>query len=315
MSDSELTVVSRSIQALRRLWIRCYEFLSWSNLAIYGNNPIVKLAILSPLIAQVIIHQDSIQFLEKYNFTNLGWLYAALMCFFAAQLIYSSFLCHRDIKDYPSEVKFTQAMEATMSNSELNCQYFDVYKEYFKRYGGAIDETKYDSNIAKPAAETMDINEMRKKFTDSKNHAINTKIEQQVSSIYMSIINGKQHKPIDWSVFKVNETNVDNFNQICDKFQLPSTTADGIRITPERKALFKMIYSAGDEFQSSHWRASAIKRHYTKLNLNRLSARLIAATLYAAGTFYFIYAGASNIAKVLVQYSWIEKLPAILSHL
>ena len=88
-------------------------FSTWSGLAIFGNNPIVKLTIIAPLLAQAIIHSTAtIQFLTGINITLLYWLYFSLLSFSVAQLIYI-WQCPRDIKDYPSGIKYTQALDAT----------------------------------------------------------------------------------------------------------------------------------------------------------------------------------------------------------
>ena len=124
--------VRNKLDKLKFRIVNCRKFFLWSSLATYGNNPVVKLAILAPLFAQILIHVNSIEFLQPYVSTKLDYMYWSLICFFVAQFIYN-FFCHRDIKDYPSEVKYIEAMQVINSDEYLNREYFDIYKKYFKK--------------------------------------------------------------------------------------------------------------------------------------------------------------------------------------
>ena len=261
------------VKAARR-WYRQSEFITWSRLATFGNNPLVKLTILAPLLAQVLIHKDTIVFLAQYDFKNIGYLYASLMSFFVAQLIYTA-RCDRDIKDYPSEVKYIQALDTTTSDEYLNCQYFNVYKMFFKKYGGSIDHDHYDFEKARHYATKKDLQITKSNGAIVSKDAIDQN-RRYLDRIIRSIHRGKQIGLVDWKLL----TSIPDVSFI-DMLQIERTEDESDGYTPEEGAVYEMIFNAGEEFRSSHWRAVAIKRQYDKLNTSRLLARSIAATLYA----------------------------------
>ena len=121
---------------------------SWSTLSIFGNNPIVKLTVLSPILAQVIIHTPRVEFLKPFDFVNLNWLYWSLISFFVAQIIYI-FKCPPLVKSYPEQHSFVRTLSDTTSDDQLTAEFYDKYKVYFKQHGGPINIDDVDLHSLK----------------------------------------------------------------------------------------------------------------------------------------------------------------------
>lgn len=295
--------LKQKVETVKR-WYQQAEIITWSRLATFGNNPLVKLTILTPLLAQVLIHKGTIEFLERYEFKNIEYMYASLMCFFFAQLIYM-FRCHREIKDYPSEVRYTQALDATTPDEDLNIELFDQYKVFFKKYGGDIDESKFDVEAYKAEViySTPD-EEFKSVLHFQSSEQYSTLV--QVQNVVGSLEDDEQHGVIDWELLR--KGSYPSLNRILN---LDDDIKSDEEFAAKNYQLIMLEHWIDSSAIGSHWRAKALKRRYDKLNTSNLLSRSIAAVLYCLGSLYFIYTGGMNIYRVLDTYGWITELQQI----
>lgn len=90
----------------------------WESLDKLGENPLIKLSILTPLLAQVIIH--SRVYLSEYFvlWPSLYWLYFALLSISMGQIVYI-WRCHKIIRAFPTKEQFLASMPDAMTQHEL----------------------------------------------------------------------------------------------------------------------------------------------------------------------------------------------------
>lgn len=288
-SFSPLAAIYTRLQSKCKFDSSRLDLFTWSTLAIIGNQPIIKLSILAPLLAQVLINKETVTFLANYDLTILESTYWVLIAFFIAQLFYMV-LCNKDIKDYPSKVKYTQALNATMSDDELNLEYFDVYKKYFKKYGGAIE---VDTFSIEHALREVGKEEIRTNKIDQQSTSpVSTEVAFQLQGLVTSIKAGKQEFPINWNL--ICSVNIHALLKL-----MRMNVADTTGRTTASEHLGFMIEHMRNLLNSSHWRADRLRYRFNRYNTEQLAVRTSVGVVFYTGITYFALLGLSNILKVI----------------
>ena len=283
-TSSPFVATCRYFQSKCKFVWSSIDLITWSTLANIGNQPIIKLSILAPLLAQVLINTKTAAFLTNYDLTILESTYWVLITFFVAQLFYMVF-CTKDIKDYPSKVRYTQALNVTMSDDELNLEYFDVYKKYFRRYGGAIEVDTF--NLEHALIEIEASNKQHLSFSP-----LSDDIAFELQGLVTSIKNGKQEFPINWKLV----CSVD-IHKLLKLMRMDVADAHGRTTAVDQLA--RMIEHMRKLINGSHWRAERLLYRFNKYNTEQLAVRFAVGVIFYTGIIYFALLGLSNILKVI----------------
>ena len=226
------------------------------------------------------------------------------MCFFIAQLIYT-FRCHRDIKDYPSEVSYVQAYESTSSDEELNKEYFHVYKNQFTQFGGAIRTESFKKSETFRRNHSREM--LRRRLISDKPEDFLPSLEEdaliELSRVVSNVGMGVPFFSVYWQF--IVPLGTDN---ILKNLGVKRSYRDFL--SPEVTFVNVMLRNAENHLNNSHWRSDTLKRRYVELNTNNVISRRTAALFYGLGSLYFIFTSVVNVFRVLDSYGWFDSIKA-----
>lgn len=262
------------------------KYSDWATLSYAGKNPVSKLVIFAPIVAQILIRElGSNAFIESLNLWWLDWAYWSLISFAIAQIIYI-LACPSDIKAYPNRHEYIQSLNNTETDDYLRRESFDIIKKNFKGYGGKLDLTR---ESLEELNRRMSI-QLMKESRDGNLHERDYGPEaiEALCKLAKSLDTGKLRE-IDWSIL---EKNIHHFapylvSQDTQRWQL---------------FIYNFEHNIKTYATNSHWRVKLLNIRYKKQNLSAEKWRYGCVIFYLFGISYFAFSAFVNVVRVMTTY-------------
>lgn len=262
------------------------KYANWSALSYIGKNPISKLIIFAPIVAQVLVQTPQHPFLSSFDFQWLHWAYWSVIFFALGQLIYT-LICPSNIKEFPNEHNYIFTLDKTETNESLRVDAFENIRQSFVGYGGSLDIT--DENIEK-LRDRLSLTDIE----SQQNHNNGTEItEQSIFENFVLLHEGLKKsgrvKGIDW-------VQIYNNLHILEKYMTETK--------PEISwaDFYNLNYKIEKYALSKFWRVNLLNLRYKNENLSYPAWRAACIFLYMCGMTYFLYSGAANVIKIVATY-------------
>lgn len=253
--------------------------LQWSLLAAFGNTPLAKAVLFTPIVAGYVFYSN--EYLKaRWGFENALWLYWSLLFLSAGQLVF--------VYRAPTEAKrfgdnrsaFVDQGLRTLSDRSLN-----------------LEASKYLGRLFLPSREGTlpDLDEEGYLGEDLDLVLAEHDDPNSVSTPYAStkwILNSiRRSNPVRPDI-KSRRLHRDKLVEVLSKFQGRELTEDQIENVNELVRFMNQPSSSDD------WKKELLEYLFDHAQVSRPISKLFVATLYSAGSGYFLWHTVQTIQKM-----------------
>ena len=260
---------------------------SWSRLSVLGGTPVFKLTLLSPLLAQVLLHHEEFEFLSSLRIDNVVCLYWTLITIFVGQLFYT-FFCPDNIKQYPEKNMYIGALNSTFTEDEIQEVFFHIYKLHFRRHGGKLNAETFGDFYSLKDYENKNYLQLVEDIAAHINRVGATdeafKIAEEIRVALAAVKYDSPHS-VDWKLISEHFPRIEHF--LGDGDTSPVTSSFSNFSLDIRRWMLK-----------SHSRQKLLNYRFKSENKKKLIVRCLISVAYFAGIGYFVFFGGKNIVCV-----------------
>lgn len=277
------------VQYKARVTVTFRKYACWSALSYIGKNPISKLIIFAPIVAQVLLHTPQPSVLNGFDFQWLHWAYWSVILFSMGQLIYT-LKCPSNIKEFPNRHNYILTLDKTETNENLRVDAFENIRGSFVGYGGSLEISEGDIEKLKVSFSVPEVRPELEAIDEAE--AAKIEIFDNYVLLYEGLRKSGRIRGIEW-------ISIYNNLHILDKY---------ITETQPEKSwfdLYNLRYKIEKYAISKSWRVNLLDLRYKNENISFTAWRAACIFLYAFGMIYFVYSGITNVFKVAATYSFL----------
>jgi len=249
----------------------------------------MKLVLLGPLLAQLLIHQDWIKSNIGIDLSQLDLVYWALVALFAAQCVYLAF-APMDIKKFPNRHEFIQTLRVTSSAQELADEKIRIASRRFRPIGSL----SLNHHLSpKDILDYLTLREQKHRRDGDgplRAHTLGEAADS-INNLRASLNPGRA-LPINW--LAVKEFTKSDYGIFFED--------DAAR---ESNSYFFLVKDIDQYFIGDESVVELLGRKYERLNMRCSFARWACLVLYFGGLGYFILSSLKIMWQVLSSYSFI----------
>ena len=258
--------------------MRKLNWLPWSRLAAFGNTPLAKAVVFTPLVAGY-VYYSSEYLQQRWGFENALWLYWSLLGLSLGQLIYT-LAAPRSIKKHGDNIEaYVDSALRTWSDAKFKIEAIEHLRYYFVPYYGSLLPL-YPNTTRDDEA----LNRVLEQWGNE--HEIINMRRNEIALI-RAIQNNTPIRP----------TNARRIN--CEGLiEVLSAIKGGPLSEQQERYASQITRFMNINEQSDDWKKELLEKGFAVENVRYVAARYLVALLYGLSSLYFVWNTAVTVVKI-----------------